>query len=84
MLVTTLNFWATSQMNGFLMSLGGYINHNLCWVGVVDFVATAGFLEAFGMAVEFTIDDLRFTISNCFGGASVLASHGSSVTSPHR
>jgi hypothetical protein len=44
------------------MSLGGNISHNLCCVGVVDFVVGAVFFEAFGMAVEFLIDDLRFTI----------------------
>src|SRR5579859_1294927 len=68
MLVTTLNLWPTSQMNGFLISLGGYISHNRCWVGVVGLVITAGFLEALGMAVQFAIDDLRFTIASfqCF------------------
>jgi hypothetical protein len=62
MFVTILNLWPTSQMNGFLMSLGGYISHNLCCVGVVDFVAGKVFLEALGMAIKFTILDLRLTI----------------------
>ena len=51
-------------MNGFLMSLGGYISHNRCWVGVVDLVAVVGFFEVLAMMGEFTIFDLRFTISN--------------------
>jgi hypothetical protein len=44
------------------MSLGGNISHNLCWVGVVDFVAGRVFLNALAMAGEFSIADLRFTI----------------------
>ena len=44
------------------MSRGGYISHRRCCVGVVDFVAGKDFLEALGMAMKFTILDLRFTI----------------------
>src|SRR5208282_3392603 len=64
MLVTTLNLCPTSQMNGFLMTLGGYISHRRCWVGVVDLVAAVGFWGVLAMAGEFMIDDLRFTIWN--------------------
>src|ERR1035438_2328179 len=60
MLVVTLNLWPTSQMNGFLMSLGGYISHNRCCVGEVPFVAGIFFL---GVAINFGISDLRFKIS---------------------
>src|SRR5262245_3146725 len=44
MFVTTLNLWPTSQMNGFLMSLGGYISHRRCCTGEFGFVAEIFFL----------------------------------------
>jgi len=34
------------------MSLGGYMSHSRCWVGVLEPVGAAGFFCAFGMAVN--------------------------------
>jgi len=56
------------------MSLGGNISHKRRWVGVVDFVAGRVFLEALGMAVKFSIYDLRFEISHKTSSSGARAS----------
>ena len=59
-------------MNGFLMSLGGYISHKRCCVGEFNFVAETFFF------VAIKLNGL------IFWWASALASRGSSVALPHR
>src|SRR5436190_11154756 len=46
-LVATLNFWLRFQINGWVMSLGGYISQRRCWVGELDFVTGSDFFLRF-------------------------------------